>query len=155
MVPRPSTGRFRSFVIVVLMALALLPAAPLARAANPITVSFAYTGAEQTFVVPQGVASLHVEAVGGTGGGYFSPVPPRDRFFPGGAGGRVSADIVVQAGATLYIAVGGNGSLDSGGFNGGAPGGGQAITRFGVGGGGASVVKSSSWQERDASLRSA
>src|SRR5262245_57927918 len=42
---------------------ALLAAGP----AQAATVTFASTGAEQTFVVPPGVTSLHVVAVGGAG----------------------------------------------------------------------------------------
>ena len=36
--------------------------------ANNITTSFSYTGAEQTFVVPGGISSIIVDAVGAAGG---------------------------------------------------------------------------------------
>jgi hypothetical protein len=72
--------------------------------AETTTETFKSTGAEQTFVVPSGVTSVHVLAVGGAGGAgghYGTPV--------GGAGGRgavVSGDLAVTPGDTLYVEVG-------------------------------------------------
>src|SRR5947208_2605698 len=92
--------------------------------AQATTQTFAYTGAEQTFTVPAGVSSVHVAAVGGSGGNT-------DR--PGGVAAQVSGDLSVTPGETLYVEVGARGGesagYSSGTFNGvgeGAGGGGGA-----------------------------
>ncbi len=120
----------------------------------PITVSdctgsvtYTYTGAEQTFVVPSCVTSIMVDAYGaegGTGNGGGT----------GGMGGRVQATLPVTPGSTLYIYVGGQGGPSSngvhgpGGFNGGADGRSGYISNSfwvnGGGGGGASDIRQSS-----------
>ncbi len=65
---------------------------------------FSYTGALQTYIVPDGVTSLDVDMAGGSGGGASNTVPG------GGRGGhRLQATITVTPGQTLYIAVGGGG----------------------------------------------
>ncbi len=65
---------------------------------------FAYTGALQTYVVPEGVTSLDVDMAGASGGGGSNTVPG------GGRGGhRLQATISVTPGQTLHIAVGGAG----------------------------------------------
>ncbi len=100
--------------------------------AQAATKVFSFTGAEQTFTVPGGVHSIGVVAIGGAGG------------VGGGAGGfaaRVSADVDVIPGQTLYVEVGGQGKDSggaggAGGFNGGGAGGGGA-----GGGGGASDIR--------------
>ena len=84
-------------------------------------VSFTTVG-EHAFPVPLGVRSVHVVAIGGRGGGGYSP---------GGLGARVEADVRVSPGATIYAEVGGNGASAQltrnqtavGGANGGDPGG--------------------------------
>jgi hypothetical protein len=98
--------------------------------------TFTYTGAAQTFVVPAGVTSIHVVAVGGKGG------TGAGNSAPGGFGGVVAADVAVTPGQLLYVNVGGNG-LDAtgaagagGGFNGGAAGGTSGDANIGKGGGG-------------------
>lgn len=105
-----------------------LTAAP----AAATTVTFNYTGAEQTFTVPAGVFNVHVVAIGGAGG---------NGDLSGGAAEQVSADLPVEPGETLYLEVGGTGVAGglggAGGFNGGAGGGGGAAG----GGGGASDVR--------------
>ncbi len=107
---------------------ALLTAAP--AAAVTATTTYSAPGG-YSFVVPLGVSSLHVEALGGSGGGSWS-----GRV--GGAGALLTADIPVTPGATVYVHVAGNGSLATAGDNGGggAPGFGGA-----GGGGGASDVR--------------
>jgi hypothetical protein len=111
------------------------------------TCTFSSTGAEDTFVVPQGVSSVDVVATGAPGAVAFNsgdntPAPP-------GLGAVVSGNLTVTPGQTLYVNVGGAptgagtsdcggpGSVDCvGGFNGGGetgPGGGA--------GGGASDVR--------------
>ena len=110
--------------------------AALPTGASAESESFGPTGGEQTFTVPAGVTSVHVVAVGATGGGQGS----FDPFV--GFGARATADLPVDPEQVLYIevglpgvpgmAVGGGG----GGFNGGAAGGVHA-----GGGGGASDVR--------------
>jgi hypothetical protein len=102
------------------------------------TCTFAYTGSEQTFEVPLGVSTIHVEATGapgavGTLGGTA------------GRGAQVSGDLTVTPGQLLYVNVGGaptnvlgtciGGVACVGGFNGG----GSSVV--GGGGGGASDVR--------------
>jgi hypothetical protein len=107
------------------------------------TKTFSFTGSEQSFVVPDGVTSIHVVAVGGKGGTGTASTG-------GGFGAVASADIPIGPGTTLYIAVAGNGSNGSnggpgaGGYNGGGTGGTSgdpALGQGGGGGGGASDVR--------------
>lgn len=101
--------------------------------------TFAYTGAEQTFVVPPGVTQLQVDcrgAQGGQGGGSS---------VAGGLGGSTNGVIAVTPGETLRINVGGRGgqgggAAGAGGFNGGGVGS-AGSTNAGGGGGGASDVR--------------
>lgn len=100
------------------------------------TVTFNYTGAVQTYVVPPCVTQVVVNASGAQGGG------PN-----GGMGGNAVATIPVTPGNTLYVYVGGQPTiqLGPGGFNGGGatlalPCGGGSD---GYPGGGASDVRSS------------
>jgi glycine rich protein len=110
--------------------------AALPAVASGQTVTYFPTGGQQTFTVPAGVSSLHVGAVGASGGAAGSNPAP------GGEGATASADHVVSAGEVLYVEVGGNGGSGSGsgagGFNGGGAGGSGA-----GGGGGASDVRTS------------
>ncbi|MEK9727815.1 MAG: glycine-rich protein [Candidatus Margulisiibacteriota bacterium] len=115
------------------------------------TVTFFYTGAEQTFVVPSGITSIIVDATGAAGGHGAT-----DQNGRGGKGGRVQATLAVTAGEILYIYVGGRGKNTSvnpgtnsladnlwtkenyqGGFNGGGNGG----SIQGGGGGGATDIR--------------
>ncbi|MDX6601094.1 MAG: hypothetical protein QOF13_296 [Solirubrobacterales bacterium] len=100
--------------------------------AQATTTIFEFTGAEQTFRVPGGVHSIHVVAIGGSGGAS-------ELLVPGGAAAQVTGDISVTPGNTVYVEVGGRGqdgaSGGAGGFNGGASG--------GAGGGGASDIRTS------------
>jgi hypothetical protein len=112
--------------------------------------TFASTGKEDTFVVPAGVSTIHVLAIGAPGG-------VGESGDSAGRGAHVSADLTVTPGQTLYVNVGGAATSDDnrcdegvacvGGFNGGASGVG------GGGGGGASDVRTVS-REQDASLPS-
>src|SRR5439155_10057275 len=101
---------------------ALIAPAP----ALALTETFSSTGKEQALVVPAGVYSVDVLAIGGSGAPSAAA---------GGTGAHVSGELEVTPGETLYIEVGGNGSAGSGGFNGGGAGAG--------GGGGASDVRTS------------
>jgi hypothetical protein len=115
---------------------ALLAGAPATAGAE--TRNFLSTGAEQTFTVPAGVTSIHVIAVGASGGtGGNSPVA-------GGFGAVAIADVAVTPGQVLYVNVGTNGAAGTGpgggGFNGGG-GSGTPAGQYGGGGGGASDVR--------------
>jgi hypothetical protein len=109
------------------------------------TEEFKSTGKEQQLKVPAGVTSVHVVAIGasgGSGGGLSGEglVAPES---PGGRGGIVSGDLAVKPEQVLYIEVGGlpvrgAGCISAaclGGFNGGGS------SRAGGGGGGASDVR--------------
>jgi hypothetical protein len=119
-------------------ALTLAAAGPTAPA-QAATQTFAYTGAEQTFLVPAGVTSVNVFAVGGSGGAGGNSGAA------GGAAGAVSANLTVAPGQVLYVEVGGSGQAGGAGSAGGANGGGGggAGTGGGGGGGGASDVRRS------------
>jgi hypothetical protein len=108
-------------------------------------------GHEQAFVVPVGVRSLSVVAVGAPGG---SGTPGSSLSFParGGAGGVAAGDIRVTPGRMLFVLVGGVGGTrepqgGAGGFNGGGRGGASA-NGAGGGGGGASDVRTCSTVDR-------
>jgi hypothetical protein len=120
-------------------------ATDLAGAASPPggSTTVDYSGTQQTFTVPVGVATLHVVAVGGSGG------PSVGCFFPpcGGAAAQATADVAVTPGQVLYVEVGQNASTSAGGWNGGGAGGQGVFTgnprdNSGGGGGGASDVRS-------------
>ncbi|WP_235681092.1 glycine-rich protein [Tomitella gaofuii] len=91
-------------------------------ASTRVVCEFDYTGAAQTFHVPDGVSELDVTAIGGQG---------QSTNNPGGLGAKVDGTVDVQSGADIRVLVGGNGS--DGGFNGGGYGNGR--------GGGASDVR--------------
>jgi hypothetical protein len=84
------------------------------------TVTFSDTG-EHHVVVPSGVTKLHVVAVGARGGAGNYEVP-------GGFGARVVGDLAVSPGNSLYLQVGGAGTLGSN-FGGGGGGGGASDIR--------------------------
>jgi hypothetical protein len=107
----------------------------LAAPAGATTATFPFTGAQQKFVVPAGVTTVHVLAVGGGGGPGFGPGGGT-----AGAPAEVSGSVEVFPGQTLYVEVGGTGIgaevFGSEAFNGGSYGGEGA-----GGGGGASDVR--------------
>ncbi len=101
-------------------------------------VTFSYTGAQQTWVVPAGVTSVTVDIQGAKGGrGGSGPL--------GGDGGRTQGTLAATPGETLYIYVGGVGvdanGTGAGGFNGGGAG---AINGGGGGGGSSDIRKGGS-----------
>ncbi|MEM1322340.1 MAG: glycine-rich protein [Bacteroidota bacterium] len=105
--------------------------------AQVFTETFNYTGGAQTFVVPDNVYYIDVDASGGEGG--FG------NYKAGGRGGRVEATLSVTPGQVLNIYVGGAGqsygSPYSGGRTGGWNGGGNT-SRYNVGaGGGATDIR--------------
>lgn len=123
---------------------------------TPETVRFDYTGAVQTFTVPQGCTKLIVDCVGAAGGGGINY---GSSLVAGGKGGRVQCKLSVTEGQTLNIYVGGKGingkilsanglEIHDGGYNGGGKGGSMYVkvlsnvTAFGGGsGGGASDIR--------------
>ena len=123
-------------------ALTAMPASaqgPTCATGNPVT--FNPTGGEQCFVVPPGVTSLNVLAIGGPGAGGAK----------GGMGDRLFGSVAVSPGATLYVHVGGAGNGSTGGSNGGGSGRGGPGEHgepyphsLGFGGGGATDIRSCS-----------
>lgn len=94
---------------------------------NIETQVFGFTGAMQTFIVPN-VTQLRVEVNGAQGGANWVD---NTNF-----GGRTEAIITVTPGETLYIFVGGQPNGTTGGFNGGGNG-----ETGGQGGGGGSDIR--------------
>ena len=112
--------------------------------AGTTTCTFAYTGAAQSWTVPDGVSQATFVVSGAQGGSEeFSAV--------GGLGGEATATIPVTPGEMLQVNVGGKGgdgtgaSGGAGGFNGGADGGNGCCWGAG-GGGGASDVRSGAFE---------
>ena len=92
--------------------------------------TFGFTYGAQTFTIPAGVTSLTIFAAGGQGGYGFNTGP-------GGAGGLMQGTFAVSPGS-LTINVGGMGSYDGGGYNGGGRPGSYGLCAGG--GGGATVI---------------
>ena len=105
-------------------------------AASPVVVqTYGVAGDVQKFVVPDGVRSLQMSVVGGSGGtGYRGG----SLGGPGGPGAQITGNLAVNPGESLALGVGSSGSAGSkpgGGcpFNTDAsPGGGAAATRSGA-----------------------
>ena len=134
--PRRATASLLATVTALSLALA---SAANAGAAVPGPVTFALSDVEQTYVVPAGVTSVRVRAIGGRGGsGTAGPSAPHEA---GGVGAIVSGDLTVTPGQQLYVDVGGDGADGTsaqtavGGFDGGGAGG------WGGAGGGESIVR--------------
>ncbi|MGO9752282.1 MAG: spherulation-specific family 4 protein [Solirubrobacteraceae bacterium] len=103
---------------------------------GPQTVTFSSIQAEQTCVIPPGVSSVQITAVGAPGGQGATGVS-------GGAGAVATGTLSVTPGKTLYIEVGGAGGPNTSGGAGGYNGGGTGNSPSGEagGGGGASDVR--------------
>lgn len=95
--------------------------------------SFTSVG-QLSFTVPTNVSFISVTITGASGG----PIVNGHQTVQGGFGSIIAANISVVAGETLYIYVGGQGSSESGGYNGG---GNPGIN--GTGGGGATDIRRS------------
>jgi hypothetical protein len=117
-------------------------------AARADQVTFSYTGAEQSYVVPARVSSVHVVAVGAPGGSGASSSGGAGG--PGADGAVASGDLAVAPGEVLFVEVGGRGADGlfhaapgdpNGGFNGGGFGNVNTGGDAGGGGGGASDVR--------------
>ena len=114
---------------------------------DPTSQSFKYTGATQTYTVPDGVTSLSILAEGGAGG------LGRGGDVGRSAGAEVTGTLAVQPGQQLVISVGGEGSDASGsnhdpkggwgglGANGGNGNSASDTLRTGGAGGGATTVQ--------------
>jgi hypothetical protein len=106
------------------------------------TVTFAPTGAVETWTVPAGIETITIVVAGASGGDAGSE--------QGGVGGEVTAEVPVTPGETLDVVVGRTGAdgaanstaAAAGGFGGGGAGGTMqvAATLTGGGGGGGSFV---------------
>jgi hypothetical protein len=70
--------------------------------------SYGYTGAAQTYRVPDNVTSLKVTAAGGTGG--YGDNGDTEFGGIGGAGGEITGTLQVTPGEQLNVYVGGNGT---------------------------------------------
>jgi hypothetical protein len=77
------------------------------------TATFTYTGAEQAFTAQGGVSSVHVLAVGATGGAGSGGTH-------GGAGAEVAGELHVTPGEVLFVEVGRPGEHSGNGAGGGA-----------------------------------
>jgi hypothetical protein len=88
---------------------------------------YSFTGGVQSYIVPAGVTTLSVDAIGADGG---------VTTFAAGIGGRVEAVIPVTPGEVLFVFVGGGNSASTGGWNGGGSG-----SNPGLGGGGATDIR--------------
>ena len=109
--------------------------------ATPAT--FAFTGAAETFTVPDGITALAITLTGAAGGGSASCVDGEMSQDDGGLGAVVTATLAVTPGEALTIRVGGKGGFTEvsgdnspGGYNGGGDGG-----YYGGGGGGATDIR--------------
>lgn len=80
------------------------------------TTVLSYTGGMVEYIVPPGVTSLNIEALGAQGASGQSG-------YVGGRGAKMSGDFAVEPGSRLIIAVGGKGAGQNSGSNGGGGGG--------------------------------
>ncbi len=109
----------------------------------PTTTTFNYTGSMQTFTVPAGVTSINITTLGAEGAAGTG----LHGGAAGGLGGRATGTLAVVPGQVLNIFVGGTGTGQIAGFNGGGDGGTLVgtpqnnPTGVGGGGGGASDIR--------------
>lgn len=119
------------------VALSAADIAALYQGCKAFKMTFIYTGANQTFTVPEGCTAVSIKAWGAGGGGsswYDSAT--------GGGGGYVRAGISTTAGESLTVIVGQKGSVSTAATFGGGGGGGGAAggSCCGGSGGGRSEV---------------
>jgi hypothetical protein len=107
--------------------------------------TFLFTGHEQTFVVPRNITIIEVDVVGASGA---SDIRGHGHYSHGGRGGRVTAALAAVARERFAIYVGGDGTGQSGGYNGGGDGG-LIDNPNGFGGGGASDVRGNIGEPED------
>ncbi|HXA55526.1 MAG TPA: Ig-like domain-containing protein [Solirubrobacteraceae bacterium] len=153
-IPKPVRARRATGVLLAVVAIGV-GCLPTPSTATASTVEYSYTGHEQTYMVGLGVTSVHVVAIGARGGS----VPWGGAgVVPGGLPEKVTADLPVSAGETLYVEVGGSGAerglLTAPGWNGGGAGGEDVNELNGGGGGGASDVRTVPMSKEPESLAS-
>jgi hypothetical protein len=122
-----STYRPLVFGIAAVLALLFACVSPVKAQKSNQTDSYVFNfkAEEQSWTVPPGVSSIHIDAFGAQGGSAN-----------GGKGGRVQSDLKVTAGTKLIIYVGSQPGGAEGGYNGGGKGCGN-----GYGGGGATDIR--------------
>lgn len=107
--------------------------------ASATTENFAYTGAEQTWIVPAGVTSATFDLYGAEGHTGSDGSNAR----AGGKGGHATATLAVVPGTSIQVTVGGKGVITSSsitpGFNGGGNGSTSGTSLGGPGGGATDV----------------
>lgn len=101
------------------------------QAQAPVTQTFAYTGAVQSFTIPSCVTSLTVTVYGAQGG---------NGALNGALGGAVTGVITGTAGQVFNIYIGGQPTTTLGGFNGGGNGSVSSLNS-GLGGGGGTDIR--------------
>ena len=99
---------------------------------SPITTSFSYTGAQQSWVLPAGATGIVFDLKGSKGGTYNCTA---------GQGGRVQGTKNISAGATLYLYIGGYVNDWNAGYNGGGNSSRSGNWGWGAGGGGATDIR--------------
>ena len=111
---------------------------------HPVSVTYAPTGAAQSFTVPAGVSSLTVTAVGAAGGDTTGDIDGGTSL--GGLGAVVTSVVSTTPGDVLSVRVGSRGADNAtggaGGWNGGGDGG--SASTPGAGGGGATDLRACS-----------
>jgi Glycine rich protein len=145
--------KLTQMALALLLALALIPLLHPAAAqaasgdcvtsGNQVTCTFSYTGAAQTWTVPDKVISATFDVSGAEGGPYHYNSYQRTIYWFGANGGEAKATLAVTPGATYQITVGGAGGRfdgdTGGGFNGGGAGGADRFHPGGPGGGASDV----------------
>ena len=139
------TFKTRALLPAVLVALLCASPATASTPGSAVSTVYEFSGAPESFLVPEGVGAIGVSALGangGYGGIYVEPVKSiptvtpalasanpagethEGSFAPGGSGGEATASIPVSAGQTLEVNVGGAGESSSspGGSSGGSAG---------------------------------
>ena len=135
------TGNIASFITLNPTAaplVATITVTPATGLNGPITQTFNYTGAVQTFTIPVGITSVNIKAWGAQGNLNALSASV------GGLGGYAEGNLVVTPGQTLFINTGGGATSSiNGGFNGGGAAGVNSgcASAQGGGGGGASDVR--------------
>lgn len=102
----------------------------------PNSVTYNYTGANQTFIVPDGIHEIEVTAKGASGGDFNGQ---------GGNGAEVTAKFGVIPGTVYTVVVGGSpsGGSSTAGWPNGGQGGSSIASSVGAGGGGATWLVAS------------
>ena len=112
---------------------ATITVTPVTGLSSPVTTTFAFTGAVQTYTVPAGVTSINLKSWGAQGNSNAGGIV-------GGFGGYAEGNLVVTPGQVLNVNVGGGAATSiNGGFNGGGAAGANTGCAAAQGGGGATT----------------